>query len=161
MYWLILALAANKVAGMCIPKGQNIIVDVGHNILPNFPKYTNDVLLFITLVFAFLNKNKFTPKYFKILAIMYLFRAVCVCLTVLPRPRKDDNCKSGLLQNCNDFIFSGHTTFNVVTSYFLGKPFWPYWPMITSLGTIGSRNHYTIDVALVWFIFFSLISNIK
>ena len=158
--WLLLALGSNILAGRCIKKDHNGIYDLGHEFLPKLPACTNDVLLVITMLIALLYKDRFTPKYIKILSLMYLFRAVCVCMTVLPMPDGRGKCKGGIIQHCNDFIFSGHTTFNVVTSYFIGKPLWPVWPIITSLGTVASRNHYSIDVVLVWFIFFSLIVKI-
>ena len=156
LFWILIALGANMLSGMCIRKGHDKIIDMGHNVLPLFPGCTNDVLALITLVLAFVYRDRLTPKYIKVLSIMFLFRAITICLTILPIPPGRSKCKEGLIQHCNDFIFSGHTTFNVVTSYFIGKPVWPLWPILTSLGTVGSRNHYTIDVALVWFIFFSL-----
>ncbi len=158
--WLLLALGSNILAGRCIKKDHDGIYDLGHEFLPKLPACTNDVLLVITMLIALLYKDRFTPKYVKILSLMYLFRAVCVCMTVLPMPDGRGKCKGGIIQHCNDFIFSGHTTFNVVTSYFIGQPLWPVWPIITSLGTVASRNHYSIDVVLVWFIFFSLIVKI-
>ena len=151
--WLLVAVGANIIAGKCIRKGDSKIYDLGHEILPKMPSCTNDVLLLITMLISLLYTDRLTSKYIKILSLMYLFRAVCVCMTVLPIPDGRGKCKGGVIQHCNDFIFSGHTTFNVVTSYFIGKPLWPVWPMLTSLGTVASRNHYSIDVMLVWLIF--------
>ena len=158
--WLLIAIGANIIAGRCIRKGDDKIYDLGHAFIPKMPECTSDVLLVITMLIAVLYKDRFTPKYIKVLSLMYLFRAVCICMTVLPLPASRGKCTPGVIKHCNDFIFSGHTTFNVVTSYFIGQPLWPVWPIITSLGTVGSGNHYSIDVVLVWLIFGSLIIKI-
>ena len=156
---LLLVLGINFLVGKyAIKKGTDKIVDFGHKILPMLPENTNDILMIITIIFAIIFRNRLTHKYFKILAIMYFFRAITIFLTVLPVPEGREKCKPGFINHCNDFIFSGHTTFNVVTSYFIGKPLWPIWPVITSLGTVASKSHYSIDVGLVWIIFYSLIS---
>tara|TARA_Y100000389_G_scaffold203419_1_gene251789 strand:- start:3711 stop:4289 length:579 start_codon:yes stop_codon:yes gene_type:complete len=135
------------------------IYDVGHEVLPQAYDKTNDFQLLITAAMLLWKLPGWeSPKinsYLTFLIVMYFFRTLTTYVTVLPAP-PDRECKKGLLSNCNDFIFSGHTTFNVVTSYFIGAPIWPVWPMITSVGTVASREHYTVDVLLAWLIFFAL-----
>ena len=135
------------------------IYDVGHEVLPQAPDKTNDVQLVMTaLMLVWKLPGWESPKinsYLTFLIVMYFFRLLTTYVTSLPTPPGRE-CKKGLLSNCNDFIFSGHTTFNIVTSYFIGAPVWPVWPMITSVGTVASREHYTVDVLLAWLIFFSL-----
>lgn len=138
------------------------IYDVGHEILPVAPDNTNDVQLVLTaLMLAWKVSGWESPKinsYLTFLIVMYFFRLLTTYATSLPSPPGRE-CKGGLLAQCNDYIFSGHTTFNIVTSYFIGAPVWPIWPMITSVGTVAEREHYTVDVLLAWLIFFSLKSN--
>ena len=61
---------------------------------------------------------------------MYFFRALTVFLTVLPAPEDRPHCKYGIQDDCNDFLYSGHTIFNVVTSYFIGYPIWATWDIL-------------------------------
>ncbi len=135
------------------------IYDVGHKILPKTPDKTNDVQLVITAVMLLWKLPGWeSPKinsYLTFLIVMYFFRLLTTYSTSLPAP-PGKKCKGGVLAQCNDYIFSGHTTFNIVTSYFIGAPVWPVWPMITSVGTVAEREHYTVDVLLAWLIFFAL-----
>ncbi len=138
------------------------IYDVGHEVLPKTSDNTNDFQLVLTALMLVWKlpgwESSKINSYLIFLIVMYFFRLLTTYVTTLPAP-PDRDCKKGLLSNCNDFIFSGHTTFNIVTSYFIGAPVWPVWPMITSVGTVASREHYTVDVLLAWLIFFALKSN--
>ena len=88
-------------------------------------------------------------------------RVVTITLTILPRPKNiSDDKKNMFVDGYNDYIFSGHATSSLVISYFIGAPYWPILPIINSIAIIGSRNHYTIDVVLSWFIFFALITKV-
>tara|TARA_R110002072_G_scaffold280876_1_gene443325 strand:+ start:15737 stop:16315 length:579 start_codon:yes stop_codon:yes gene_type:complete len=135
------------------------IYDIGHNALPQMHESTNDIQLIITVAMLLLKIPSWnSPKinsYLTFLIVMYFFRLLTTYSTSLPNPQGKE-CKKGALAQCNDYIFSGHTTFNIVTSYFIGAPVWPVWPMITSVGTVASREHYTVDVLLAWVIFFAL-----
>lgn len=135
------------------------IYDVGHEVLPRTSESTNDFQLVLTALMLVWKlpgwESSKINSYLTFLIVMYFFRLLTTYVTTLPVP-PDRDCKKGLLTNCNDFIFSGHTTFNIVTSYFIGTPIWPIWPMITSVGAVASREHYTVDVLLAWLIFFAL-----
>ena len=135
------------------------IYDVGHEVLPRTSESTNDFQLVLTALMLVWKlpgwESSKINSYLTFLIVMYFFRLLTTYVTSLPAPPGKE-CKSGVLAQCNDFIFSGHTTFNIVTSYFIGAPVWPVWPMITSVGTVASREHYTVDVLLAWLIFFSL-----
>ena len=61
---------------------------------------------------------------------------------------------------CNDYIFSGHSAFNIVSSYHIGSPLWPVWPAVTSLFSIASREHYSVDVVIAWIIFAAMKSKL-
>lgn len=134
------------------PNG-NDIKDIGHTYLPKIPYCMNDALAVVTLILLALNFKKIDfKKYFLFLAVMYTFRFLTSWVTVLPHPDKS-------IKSTHDYIFSGHTTFNIVSSYFIGSPVWPAWPIVTSIGTVASRTHYTIDVLLAWIIFFAMRMN--
>jgi hypothetical protein len=57
---------------------------------------------------------------------------------------------------CNDFMFSGHTSFNLVVAYHLGGAFWPSWPILASLLSIATHEHYSADVVMAWIVFAAL-----
>tara|TARA_R110002153_G_scaffold158002_1_gene310045 strand:+ start:1497 stop:2075 length:579 start_codon:yes stop_codon:yes gene_type:complete len=138
------------------------IYDVGHEILPEAPDKTNDFQIVLTALMLVWKlpgwKSSKINSYLTFLIVMSFFRLLTTYVTSLPAPPGRE-CKGGVLAQCNDYIFSGHTIFNIVTSYFIGAPVWPVWPIITSVGTVAEREHYTVDVLLVWLIFFSLKSN--
>lgn len=153
----IIVLLLNRLSGYYIPKNNTKIIDMGHNVLPRFSENFNDGITGLTVLAALFYRDVLLKgDYLKYITIMYFFRALTVFLTVLPAPAERKKCTHSIRSDCNDFLYSGHTIFNVVTSYFIGYPMWPIWPIITSLVTIGSLAHYTVDVVLAWFIFFSL-----
>ena len=139
------------------------IYDLGHDMLPTAPYFTNDVQAGITLMVLLYKiptwSNTKIHSYLTFIALMLFFRMLTTYATTLPVARDICPCKPGFLTKCNDYIFSGHTTFNVVTSFFIGAPLWPIWPLVASVGTVASRSHYTVDVLLAWLIFLSLKSN--
>lgn len=165
---LIIALLMNSVVGNLISRkrGQGFngkIMDIGFDILPDLSKYEwlHDFTLIIPIIFLALNWNNIDQKkYIKFLTIMYFMRAICNIATQYPRAKINACHKSNPLSNCNDYMFSGHTTFNIVTSYFLKNGMFPIYPMISSLITISTREHYTADVIVAWIIFFALKCNI-
>lgn len=143
--------------------GDKEVYDVGHAVLPKLPDFVNDLqagIIFIILLYQLpgWSKSKYT-SYLTFMCVMFFFRLLTIHVTVLPRPAGTDECKLGLFEKCNDYIFSGHTTFNILTSYFIGAPMWPAVPIITSVGTISSRAHYSVDVLLAWLLFFALKCN--
>jgi len=164
--WILLGLALllNTLVGRLIsnPRGEGFggqIRDVGFDILPDLTKYEflHDVTLLVPLVFLIFNwKNVDQTRYVSFLTMMYFMRAISNTVTQFPRA-KSTPCKTGNpLSNCNDYMFSGHTTFNIVTSYFVNKGLFPVYPIISSLMTISTRAHYSIDVLMAWIIFFAL-----
>lgn len=153
----IIVLLLNKLIGYYMPKNNTKIIDLGHNILPRFPENLNDAVTGLTFIAALFYRNVLLKgDYLKYITTMYFFRSLTIFLTILPQPAERDKCNRSIRNNCNDFLYSGHTILNVVTSYFIGYPMWPIWPIITSLITIGSLSHYSVDVLLSWLIFFSL-----
>jgi len=166
----ILALASNWLAGYYITtrRGQGYdgkTRDIGFELLPNLSKYEilHDLVAVIpTLLLVY---NWFRPggwsdgvknRYLLTLTFMYAARAMTIIVTQLPAA-KPGACKPNPpFSFCNDYMFSGHITFNIVTSYFVGKVLYPLYPIISSLVTIATREHYSIDVLVAWIIFFAI-----
>jgi len=145
------------------PRGDKIY-DVGFNVLPDLSKYEyiNDIMLTVPLLFVVMSWSKWSldkrTTMVLMLGMMYLFRCVALYVTTYPSPKE---CKiRPPFGFCNDHMFSGHTAFNIVTSYFVGKPLWPVWPMITSVMSVATRDHYTADVVIAWLIFAALKCNV-
>ena len=159
----ILALILAVMNYMGIRTGDKRIYDVGHTVLPRAPAFVNDLqsaIIFIILLYNLpgWSSSKYT-SYLTFMCVMFFFRLLTIHVTVLPSPVDSDECKPSLFGKCNDYIFSGHTTFNILTSYFIGAPVWPVVPIITSVGTISSRTHYSVDVLLAWLLFLALKCN--
>jgi hypothetical protein len=164
----LLSLSVNILVGHYISaqKGGDKIFDVGFDMLPNWEhrEHLADYLLVVPGLFLLFSWNTWTTtkqnKYLLILSLMYFARAVCNAVTVLPYTKREPcKIKPGL-NYCNDYTFSGHTTMNVVTSSFVGAPLWPAWPLFSSLVSILTRDHYTIDIVLAWILFFAISCNI-
>lgn len=138
------------------------IYDVGFNILPNLEKYEHlpDYLLLVPIFFLVKNWSSWSinkrNSYLMFMSVIYFARAACNLVTVLPYT-KEKPCKiRPYLSYCNDYTFSGHTSFNIVTSNFVGSPLWPIWPIISSLTSIATRDHYSLDIIIAWILFFAL-----
>jgi len=161
--WILLgvALLLNTLVGRFIskPRGDKYggqIRDVGFDYLPDLRKYDmlHDMTLIVPFLFLLFNWRTIDQtKYISYLTIMYFLRALTNIVTQYPRA-KDTTCKP--MTNCNDYMFSGHTTFNIVTSYFVNKGLFPAYPIFSSLIAISTREHYSIDVLMAWIIFFAL-----
>lgn len=143
------------------------IYDMGFNLLPNLEQYEHlpDYLLIVPALFLLYTWPSWTKlkrnSYLTFLTIMFFARAICNMTTVLPYT-KQTPCKIRPgFGYCNDYMFSGHTTFNIITSNFVGSPLWPIWPIFTSLITIATRDHYTIDTLIAWILFFAFKCRIK
>jgi hypothetical protein len=140
------------------------IRDVGFDILPNLSnhEYLTDLTLILPALLVAFNWNTINRDgYIMMLTFMYFARALSNMVTQLPYAT-DKECKSKPPMGfCNDYIFSGHTTFNIVTSYFLKNGMFPVYPIFSSLITIATRSHYSIDVLIAWIIFFALKCNVK
>lgn len=140
------------------------IRDVGFDILPDLSnhEYLTDLTLIIPALLVAFNWNTINRDgYIMMLTFMYFARSLSNMVTQLPYAI-DKECKAKPpLGFCNDYIFSGHTTFNIVTSYFLKNGMFPVYPLFSSLITIATRSHYSIDILIAWIIFFALKCNIK
>jgi hypothetical protein len=140
------------------------IRDIGFDVLPDLSghEYLTDLTLIlpvILLVYKWKTINR--DGYITFLTFMFFARALSNMVTQLPYAT-DKECKAKQpLGFCNDYIFSGHTTFNIVTSYFLKNGLFPVYPLFSSLITIATRAHYSIDILIAWILFFALKCTIK
>jgi len=167
---LFLALASNWLVGYYISsrRGQKHageVRDVGFELLPDLSKYSILHDLTGVLPTIFLAYNWFRPggwtdsvknRYMLTLTFMYAARAMTNVVTQLPAAKPGECTPNPPVSFCNDYMFSGHTTYNIVTSYFVGKLLYPVYPILASLITVATREHYSVDVLVAWIIFFAV-----
>lgn len=161
----LLALLLNVLIGYTASYKRNVkegepVYDLGFNLLPNLQKYDHlgDYALIIPFLFVLFSWNSWTRtkkgNYLSMLILMFSFRALSNYVTTIPSSKE---CElKPPFGFCNDYIFSGHSAFNIVSSYHIGSPLWPVWPAVTSLFSIASREHYSVDVVIAWIIFAAL-----
>jgi len=159
------ALTFNVLVGYYASYKRNVrasdrIYDIGYRVLPDLSAYDwlSDLALVVpaaALAFAL-------PKWpaskrdsmFTLLALMFAFRSLVNIVTTYPSPKK---CAlKPPFGFCNDFMFSGHTTFNIVAAHYIGGAFWPAWPALGSVLSVATREHYTADVVMAWIVFAAL-----
>ena len=161
----LLALLLNGLIGYTASYKRNVkegdpVYDLGFKLLPNLQKYDHlgDYALIIPIFSVlFLWGSWGTPKREKFLTMfifMYTFRALSNYVTTLPSSKE---CKlKPPFGFCNDYMFSGHATVNIISSYYVGSPLWPVRTILTSLFSVASREHYSVDHIIAWLIFTSL-----
>ena len=162
------ALSLNMPVGYYVSFRRNVrendpIYDVGFQILPNLSKYDwlSDVALIIPVIGVLLSWGSWSSNkqhsMLVLLGLMYMFRAIVNYVTTYPSMKK---CElKPPFGFCNDFMFSGHTSFNLVSAYHLGGIFWPAWPIFGSLLSIATHEHYSADVVMAWIVFVALRCN--
>lgn len=158
-------------------KGLNQpLPDLFHQYLPekmrDWHEYSDWVPVTPLVLFLILDKFKHFAEFWTLASIIYLMRAICFSITVLPSPSQSCECEwekepetplRKLLnvlyqEGCNDCIFSGHTSMMVMSSlflihYILPKSIFTIIPIIIFniigfLTIIGTRLHYSVDVFL-------------
>ncbi|QIG59465.1 hypothetical protein [Dishui Lake phycodnavirus 2] len=167
---VILALAANWLVGYYITtrrgeRHDGKARDIGFELLPDLSRYEilhdlTGVIPTLFLLYKWFSADGWSSavknRYLLTLTFMYAARAMTNIVTQLPAA-KPGTCKPNPpFSFCNDYMFSGHTTYNIVTSYFVGKVLYPWYPLVASLVTIATREHYSIDVLVAWIIFFAI-----
>lgn len=125
--------------------------DLIHTHLPKIPQWTQDATLVVTASLLVMYRGRVNwRKMVGMLILFYSVRLVCIMSTTLPRIDGRNDCKNGGTGDCTDYFFSGHTAFNLVASYSIGAPVFPWWPLVATTVTAMSREHYTIDVLMPW-----------
>lgn len=143
------------------------LADVLHNYLPQLDNYyMNDVLTVSIFIFAIFNLTRQqVNKFSMIMIILYLLRAITMCVTHMPAV--NENCKSALFDSCHDLMFSGHTTMTTVS--LLALYYWAGWNGIfailyylaTVFFILAQRRHYTSDVIIATILSVSIFHNLK
>lgn len=168
--WFLLALVFNIAVGYFVSHqraNDGKIQDIGFEVLPDLSRYEHlpDMLLAVPVIFLALSWKSWSPSkrvmYLKFLTLMFFFRGITNAVTTFPYS-KGGECKLRIpFGYCKDYMFSGHTTFNVVTSSFVGAPLWPVFPAFTSLASVATRDHYTVDIVVAWLLFFAIKCRLK
>ena len=165
----LLALLLNGLIGYTASYKRNVkegdpVYDLGFKLLPNLQKYDHlgDYALIIPIFSVLFSWGSWgtskREKFLTMFILMYTFRALSNYVTTIPSSKE---CElKPPFGFCNDYMFSGHSAFNIVSSYHVGSPLWPVWPLITSLFSIASREHYSVDVVIAWVIFAAMKSKL-
>ena len=165
MYHYIFALCAlvsNNITGYYIRHRdvRSRTYDIGQSVLPNIRRFNrynilNDGIAIIAGVTLVANYAVLSPTFFTMVGYMYGARALTSISTTFQNSRDTRN-DPGLINYANDYIFSGHVTLALLTSYFTGV-LWPVLPIASSIATIATREHYTVDVVIAWILFYALL----
>jgi hypothetical protein len=147
--------------------------DLGHRHLPiialHLPDYISIFILVLTiaLVAAHPQRLEMTGYFLMVHSALLAMRALCIMATVLPspflscrRPTFSEEYEGIVPFHCNETIFSGHTTLNLLCALFwsisrvpfLGKALMWVCAVTGSISMIASRQHYTIDVLIASFL---------
>lgn len=156
------ALVLNNITGYYI-RQRNVTrctYDVGQRILPDIRRFNrynilNDGLATVAGVVLVTNYNILDAYFFMMTGYMYGARALTSFVTTFQNPRDTRN-DPGMINYANDYIFSGHVTLCILASYFTGV-MWPILPIVSSVFTISTREHYTVDVIIAWILFYALL----
>lgn len=125
--------------------------DLIHTYLPQTPPWSHDATLVVTTILLLVYRKKVNwRRLFVMLLVFYTLRAIFITCTTLPTVDGKNECKHDTVGACTDYFFSGHTSYNLIASYQIGSPVFPWWPLVSTFITAMSRYHYTIDVLMPW-----------
>jgi hypothetical protein len=144
------------------------VYDILHNLLPDKHEkgWLTNLIAIVSIIPLLLHFNvKFIFEYVGMLFTIFIFRAITINVTILPRHEKCDITEGFMtpfIGGCFDKIFSGHFAFVFMLSllyysykYITNIPFLVGWNIMNALVIISTRSHYTIDIivsALVCYI---------
>lgn len=158
------------IAANLIRNDPTKIVDIVHaNIQLLRAPYLSDILVFTQLVYTLIMVNiESIKEMMLIMGIIHVFRILCFTSTVLP-PLKNYHDKIrifGINGNGTEYIFSGHSCFEIISSIYLYTnqiigftPLFIY-SITTQFLIIATQNHYTVDIVLAIIISFLVYSNV-
>ena len=142
--------------------------DLLHSYYPPFqPDWLSDVLVVLFVLFAvvFFFLRRDTTRLLRALILclfMYSLKKIFSYLTILPDPSGRCHKKPWrwLLGDCHDLLFSGHAGIMFLFSFLLWDQLpsrsWKYtllaYNIVVCFLIILSRNHYTIDVVVSFFV---------
>ena len=152
--------------------------DIGHIYLPNISKhYLLGDAMIVILVTAFimalaLTRNAKAMQHFAIaIALLIAIKSVMSIFTVLPDPSGFCNEKHNgspylkvIFGDCNALMFSGHCAIAFLVAFYIHDLYkisaltaltFAY-VLTLCLVTVATRNHYTIDVAVAFFVAYTI-----
>jgi len=144
--------------------------DYGHDVLPDLSAYRNwghGLVAILFVIFVATSPGRLIADMLLLYATLLVLRAVTICMTHVPPPRK--RCKpykvlGYYIGGCSDMMFSGHTAFAVLSCLYLVwhglvKNRWLkglviLYTVFTIIFIISSRHHYSMDVIVALYISF-------
>lgn len=159
---ILIAITSNWIVSQRAKKlKNNQIIDIIHDHICEAPKWTSDLLVFTPVVILFCLGSGDSIRWFVLLlASVLLLRSIFIQLTVLPS--LDKKCNPDpffrLSGHCNDYMFSGHTAFAILSSLFLVEQHIIsihaaiVYNVFVAFFVSATRNHYTADTVMAWII---------
>jgi hypothetical protein len=147
-------------------KNENIkLYDASHILLPDLHDYRGiyDTLFYLFMISILLLSNKGKIEFIRELIIIYFIRSITIIFTILPKHDKCEHTPDILTYisgGCFDKVFSGHTTFVMLLTFFLMRENFINLPMVIGInvaniiGILAIRSHYSVDVLLAGIITF-------
>lgn len=164
----------------CESLNDTSLFDIIHQSLPNITElyWVGDVLLTILVVFAvYIISNSNIDIYLVVLMflVMFLIKCITTTVTILPDPSGICTNKYGgnktlkaIFGTCNELMFSGHTGVAFLLLFILQKHVNWFLFVILSLYvailcyiTVVTRNHYSIDVIVSFFVSYFVFHSLK
>jgi len=163
----VLQITMNRVKhnGTC---DKDPLFDLIHHYVPNLNNYNNylNIVLLVFIVPFMFQKNRHNLYCFiNLFSFVVILRSVAVLLTDLPSSDNDcdisdQSLSSYVFGHCHDKIFSGHIAFTllatliIIDNNMVGKyrNLYIILQILYSLFIVISRNHYSIDVLLSYYI---------
>jgi hypothetical protein len=137
------------------------VYDLLHSVLPDLHKqeWITNVIIGLSMVPLLVKwDSRLVFDFVGLMITIFLIRDITINLTILPKHEKcemNTGLVSHIIGNCYDKIFSAHFAVVFVLSmlyYSYGYVTWLpgllAWNIGNALMIIGSRSHYTIDVAV-------------
>lgn len=152
--------------------------DIGHILFPDLSEYhyVGDIfvlIIFLITIIYFILYEKLNTHYImnicNILMYCIVIKMLLTAITILPDPSGICEIKSKYnIGHCNDLLPSGHMLF-VFVIYFVLYPrlsnvmngLYILQILLLWFITIASRNHYTIDTIVSFFIAYTVVSLLR
>lgn len=173
IFALIIHIYVNYVTNKRIIHNKNLyrkpLYDIIHNNLSDIShfKYYTDVLAFVFFVPLIMSKNMDALKCFcKIAAIIIIIRSFALISTDIPRSdikcnQYELNSYNLLFGHCYDKMFSGHVSLTLLAIFVANSHniinykqtiVYIFAQILYGLFIIMTKNHYTVDVIISYFI---------
>lgn len=143
------------------------VFDIGHKYIPDMRNKKYSIIIFnlVTQLPILLLSLSDLPLLFSYMITIYLFRAITINATILPKHKNCTIQKYGIFEilhgHCYDKVFSGHFSFAVLVILFLinkgtiSNTSGIIYLLFQAIIIIGVRAHYTVDIILAGYITYS------